>query len=128
MRFAITSAPKITASPGKSFDASAKKAAPKTTAFVAIAGNQFLNTDFGAANFLAVAPAGTRTRGSPWRSGFYHIAHAAGMPIPPDHLDTATEILDALYQLDARLALRDLDGIIPELRWDARWSDEGAAQ
>ena len=56
------------------------------------------------------------------------MAHAAGMPIPPDHLDTATEILDALYQLDARLALRDLDGIIPELRWDARWSDEGAAQ
>lgn len=37
--------------------------------------------------FLAVAPAGTRTRGSPWRSGFYHIAHAAGMPILPVAFD-----------------------------------------
>ena len=55
-------------------------------------------------------------------------APAGGIRFPPGPLDPATEILDALYQLDARLALRDLDGIIPELRWDARWSDEGAAQ
>lgn len=50
------------------------------------------------------------------------MATAAGMPIPAEHLEPATEILDALYQLDARLAQLDLDGIIPELRWDARWS------
>ena len=32
---------------------------------------------------LAIAPEGTRTRGTPWRSGFYRIAHAAGVPILP---------------------------------------------
>ena len=32
---------------------------------------------------LAIAPEGTRTRGRTWRSGFYHIAHAAGVPILP---------------------------------------------
>jgi 1-acyl-sn-glycerol-3-phosphate acyltransferase len=36
---------------------------------------------------LAVAPAGTRTRGTPWRSGFYHIAHAARVPILPIAFD-----------------------------------------
>ena len=38
------------------------------------------------------------------------------------NLEPATEILEALYQLDARLAHLDLDGVIPELRWDARWA------
>ena len=37
--------------------------------------------------FLAVAPAGTRTRRTPWRSGFYHMAHAAGVPILPIAFD-----------------------------------------
>jgi 1-acyl-sn-glycerol-3-phosphate acyltransferase len=37
--------------------------------------------------FLGIAPAGTRTRGTPWRSGFYHIAHAAGVPILPAAFD-----------------------------------------
>ena len=37
--------------------------------------------------FLAIAPAGTRTRGAPWRSGFYHMAHAAGVPIVPIAFD-----------------------------------------
>ncbi len=37
--------------------------------------------------FLAVAPAGTRTRGTPWRSGFYHMAHAARIPILPVAFD-----------------------------------------
>jgi 1-acyl-sn-glycerol-3-phosphate acyltransferase len=37
--------------------------------------------------FLAVAPAGTRTRGTSWRSGFYHMAHAAGVPILPVAFD-----------------------------------------
>jgi hypothetical protein len=50
------------------------------------------------------------------------MATAAGMPIPAEHLEPATEILEALYELDARLAHLNLDGVIPELRWDARWS------
>ena len=37
--------------------------------------------------FLGIAPAGTRTRDTPWRSGFYHIAHAARVPILPAAFD-----------------------------------------
>jgi len=37
--------------------------------------------------FLGIAPEGTRTRGGPWRSGFYHIAHAARAPILPVAFD-----------------------------------------
>jgi len=32
---------------------------------------------------LAVAPEGTRKPVDRWRTGFYHIAHAAGVPIVP---------------------------------------------
>jgi 1-acyl-sn-glycerol-3-phosphate acyltransferase len=32
---------------------------------------------------LAVAPEGTRKRVERWRTGFYHIAHNAGVPIVP---------------------------------------------
>jgi 1-acyl-sn-glycerol-3-phosphate acyltransferase len=32
---------------------------------------------------LALAPEGTRRRVERWRTGFYHIAHAAGVPIVP---------------------------------------------
>jgi 1-acyl-sn-glycerol-3-phosphate acyltransferase len=38
---------------------------------------------------LGIAPAGTRTRDTPWRSGFYHIAHAARVPILPVAFDGA---------------------------------------
>lgn len=37
--------------------------------------------------FLAVTPAGTRKQGTPWRSGFYHMAHAARVPILPIAFD-----------------------------------------
>ena len=36
---------------------------------------------------LGLAPAGTRTRGAPWRSGFYHVAVAAKAPILPVAFD-----------------------------------------
>jgi 1-acyl-sn-glycerol-3-phosphate acyltransferase len=36
---------------------------------------------------LAIAPAGTRKRGTPWRSGFYNIALAAKLPIVPVGFD-----------------------------------------
>lgn len=32
---------------------------------------------------LAIAPEGTRKRVERWRTGFYHIAHGAGVPIVP---------------------------------------------
>lgn len=30
---------------------------------------------------IAITPEGTRSRGEKWKSGFYHIAQAAGLPI-----------------------------------------------
>lgn len=36
---------------------------------------------------LGIAPEGTRTRGKPWRSGFYNIALAARVPILPAAFD-----------------------------------------
>ncbi len=30
---------------------------------------------------LVIAPAGTRSTTAPWKSGFYHIAHGAGVPL-----------------------------------------------
>ena len=37
--------------------------------------------------FLAITPAGTRSSAIAWRSGFYHIAHAARVPILPIAFD-----------------------------------------
>ncbi|HWI38921.1 MAG TPA: 1-acyl-sn-glycerol-3-phosphate acyltransferase, partial [Burkholderiales bacterium] len=39
--------------------------------------------------FLAITPSGTRSSTRPWRSGFYHIAHAARVPILPVAFDGA---------------------------------------
>ena len=50
------------------------------------------------------------------------MAEAAGSPLSADHLPDATELLSALYALEARLSRLDLDGIEPEFRWDARWN------
>ncbi|MCH7549879.1 MAG: lysophospholipid acyltransferase family protein [Candidatus Krumholzibacteriota bacterium] len=36
---------------------------------------------------LAIAAEGTRSRTSHWRSGFYHIARAANVPVVPGYLD-----------------------------------------
>jgi 1-acyl-sn-glycerol-3-phosphate acyltransferase len=37
--------------------------------------------------FLAITPSGTRSSSKPWKSGFYHIAHAARVPILPVAFD-----------------------------------------
>ena len=37
--------------------------------------------------FLAITPAGTRSSSKPWKSGFYHIAHDARVPILPIAFD-----------------------------------------
>ncbi|MCT2559968.1 lysophospholipid acyltransferase family protein [Tsuneonella sp. YG55] len=41
---------------------------------------------------LVVAPEGTRSTDGEWRSGFWHIARAAGVPIVPAWVDNATMI------------------------------------
>jgi 1-acyl-sn-glycerol-3-phosphate acyltransferase len=37
--------------------------------------------------FLVIPPSGTRARASHWRSGFYHVARGAGVPIVCAYLD-----------------------------------------
>ncbi|MDE1467364.1 1-acyl-sn-glycerol-3-phosphate acyltransferase [Aurantiacibacter sp. D1-12] len=39
---------------------------------------------------LVIAAEGSRTTDGRWRSGFYHIAHGAGVPIVPAWLDVST--------------------------------------
>ena len=39
---------------------------------------------------LVVAPEGTRRASRPWRSGFYHIAHKAGVPLVPAWVEDKT--------------------------------------
>lgn len=39
---------------------------------------------------LVIAPEGTRSATRGWRSGFYHIAHGAGVPIVPAWVDNQT--------------------------------------
>ena len=49
---------------------------------------------------LAIAPEGTRTRGGPWRSGFYRIAHTAQVPIVPVVLDGGRRAVRLLEPLE----------------------------
>jgi 1-acyl-sn-glycerol-3-phosphate acyltransferase len=39
---------------------------------------------------IGIAPEGTRKRVERWRTGFYHIAHGAGVPVVPVALDYGT--------------------------------------
>jgi 1-acyl-sn-glycerol-3-phosphate acyltransferase len=41
--------------------------------------------------FLAIAPAATRSKREFWKSGFYHIAQEAGVPIVPAFVDWGTK-------------------------------------
>jgi len=45
--------------------------------------------DRAGAIFLGITPSGTRSSTRPWKSGFYHIAHAARVPILPVAFDGA---------------------------------------
>ena len=49
---------------------------------------------FGAVDrlFLVIPPSGTRSRATHWRSGFYHIARGAGVPIVCAFLDYARKV------------------------------------
>jgi 1-acyl-sn-glycerol-3-phosphate acyltransferase len=43
--------------------------------------------------WLVVAPEGTRSLGEGWRSGFYHVAREADVPVALAHIDFATRSL-----------------------------------
>lgn len=42
---------------------------------------------------LLIPPEGTRGRGEHWRSGFYHIAHGAGVPVVPAYMDYPSKVV-----------------------------------
>lgn len=60
---------------------------------------------------LAIAPEGTRSKVERWRTGFYHIAHGANIPIVPILVDykhktlTITEPFIPTGDVDADLPL-----------------------
>jgi len=41
---------------------------------------------------VAVPPEGTRRKTEAWKSGFYHIAHGAGVPVVPGFLDFGRKV------------------------------------
>ena len=63
--------------------------------------------------FLAVTPKGTRTPGVPWRSGFYHIAHDARVPILPIAFDGERRAILLFAPLETS---GDYDADLPRLQ------------
>jgi 1-acyl-sn-glycerol-3-phosphate acyltransferase len=62
--------------------------------------------------FLAITPAGTRSSAAPWRSGFYHIAHAASVPILPIAFDGERRAIRLFAPFEAS---GDYDADLPRL-------------
>lgn len=62
--------------------------------------------------FLAITPAGTRSSSKPWKSGFYHIAVAARVPILPVVFDGPSR---AIRFLPAFEPSGDYDADLPKL-------------
>src|SRR5665647_1195129 len=62
---------------------------------------------------LAVAPEGTRKLVKEWKTGFYHVAHGAHVPIIPVSFDYGTRIirLDSLFWTTG-----DVDGDIRKMK------------
>jgi len=88
---------------------------------------------------LVIPPEGTRRRAEAWRSGFYHIARGAGVPVVPGYLDyrrkraglgAAIHLtgdvkadMDAIRAFYARVNPR---GLVPENVGPIRLRDEDA--
>lgn len=76
---------------------------------------------------LVIAPEGTRSSKGRWRSGFYHIAHGAGVPVVPAWFDKERRVgglgpaitLTGDYQADMARFLAFYRGVMPDCpRWD----------
>ncbi|MEO0467750.1 MAG: 1-acyl-sn-glycerol-3-phosphate acyltransferase [Pseudomonadota bacterium] len=63
--------------------------------------------------FLAIPPEGTRALVAGWRTGFYHIAHMAGVPILPTVLDYGSKTIRLGDLFDAT---GDIDTDLPQLK------------
>jgi 1-acyl-sn-glycerol-3-phosphate acyltransferase len=88
--------------------------------------------------FLVIPPSGTRSRAAHWKSGFYHIARTARVPIVCAFLDYATKTggigpvfvpsNDLGSDMDRlRLFYRDVRGMYPDNETPIRLSEEDAA-
>jgi 1-acyl-sn-glycerol-3-phosphate acyltransferase len=42
---------------------------------------------------IGLAPEGTRSRGTQWKRGFYHLAHSAGVPIVAAYIDYRHKVI-----------------------------------
>lgn len=84
---------------------------------------------------VAVSPEGTRGKAPYWRSGFYHIAHEAGVPIGCGYVDYArkesgvggfiTPTGDVRADMDlVRAFYRDIRGKYPENQTEPRLREE----
>jgi 1-acyl-sn-glycerol-3-phosphate acyltransferase len=62
---------------------------------------------------LGIAPEGTRSRVTRWKTGFYRIAHRAGVPIVPVGLDWGTQ---AVRLGDPFTPTGDMEADIQQLR------------
>ncbi len=64
---------------------------------------------------LVVAPEGTRKRSDKWKSGFYRIAVAAGVPIFPVGFDYRRKVIrfDPLFHPTGRLRARPRGAAVP---------------
>ena len=63
--------------------------------------------------WLALAPEGTRNYRANWRSGFYHIAMAAKVPLAIAYIDYATRVVGVVDHLDLS---GDIDGDMERIR------------
>ena len=57
---------------------------------------------------IGLAPEGTRTPGAEWKSGFWHIANGAGVPILPIAFDWATRTIRLLPIVETQDVDRDM--------------------
>lgn len=86
--------------------------------------------------YLVVTPEGSRS-GSGWKSGFYRIARAAGLPVTLGYVDRTTMTTglgptieltgDVRADMDVvRAFYADKSGVVPARRTEPRLRDEGA--
>ncbi len=87
---------------------------------------------------LVVTPEGTRGAGENWKSGFYRIARAAGLPVTLGYVDRTTMTTglgpsleltgDVSADMDRiRAFYADKAGFAPELRTEPRLRDESGS-
>ena len=71
---------------------------------------------------LAVAPEGTRAPGTRWKTGFWHIAHGAGVPIVPIAFDwqhRVVRIMSVVEPTSLHSDMREMQALYQPIRGHA---------